>query len=45
MFCDRVLNRKINHLHDRTLHIAYNDFDSTFDTLLEKGDSVVIHQI
>ena len=44
MFCDRGLNRKINHLHERALRIAYNDYDSTFDALLEKDNSVVIHQ-
>ena len=42
MFCDRGLNRKINHEHKRALRIAYND--STFDALLEKNDSAVIHQ-
>ena len=44
MFCDRGLNRKINHLHERALRIAYNDYDSTFDALLEKDNSIVIHQ-
>ena len=44
MFSDRGLNRKINHLHETALPIAYNDYDSTFDTLLEKYDSIVIHQ-
>ena len=44
MFCDRRLNREINHSHERALRVAYNDYDSTFDTLLEMDDSVVIHQ-
>ena len=39
MFCDRGLNRKINHLHERALCIAYNHYDSLFDLLLGKDDS------
>ena len=44
MFYDRGLNCKINDLHERALSIAYNDYDSTFGTLLEKDNSVIIHQ-
>ena len=43
MFCDRGLNHKINHLHERALHISHNDTNSTFDALLDE-DFVVIHQ-
>ena len=44
MLCNTGLNRKINHLLERALRIAHNNFDSSFDTLLEKDESVVIHQ-
>ena len=33
-----------NDLHEGVLCIAYNDYDSSFDALLEKDDSLVIHQ-
>ena len=36
-------NRKINSLHERCLHIIYNDKQSSFPELLEKDGSVSIH--
>ena len=39
----RALNNKINRLHERCLHIIYNDKSSTFKELLEKDNSVSIH--
>ena len=42
MFCERTLNRHINRLHERTLRIAYEDFESSFKELLIKDDSVTI---
>ena len=44
MFVDRILNSKINRLHERTLRIVYNDYESTFDQLLETDGSFTIHQ-
>ena len=44
MFCGRTLNKKINTLHERALRIAYNDYTSSFDALLDKDSSVTIHQ-
>ena len=44
MFCGRSLNNKINVLHERALRIAYNDYTSSFETLLENDFSVTIHQ-
>ena len=43
MFNSRHLNNKINNIHERTLRIAYKDFESSYNTLLEKDDSVSIH--
>ena len=36
-------NRKINRLHERCLHVIYNDKQSSFKMLLEKNSSVSIH--
>ena len=44
MFCGRSLNNKINVLHERALPLAYNDYTSSFETLLENDLSVSIHQ-
>ena len=44
MFCGRTLNRRINRLHERALRIAYEDYESSFEELLIKDDSVTIHQ-
>ena len=44
MFHSRTLNNKINSLHERALRIAYNDRYSSYQELLEKDNSVTIHQ-
>ena len=36
--------RKINRLHERCLRTMYNDKQSSFNKLLEKDDSVLIHE-
>ena len=43
MFCGRNLNNRINHLHERSLRIVYNDYESSFQELLELDNSVSIH--
>ena len=43
MFCQRSSNTLINHLHERALRIVYNDNESTFEHLLKKDNSVLIH--
>ena len=43
MFHNRTLNNRINRIHERALRIVYNDYDSSFDKLLEKDNSVTIH--
>ena len=40
----RTNNRKINRLHERCLRIIYNDKQSSFIKLLEKDNSVSVHQ-
>ena len=43
IFCGRNLNNRINHLHERLLRIVYNDYESSFQELLELDNSVSIH--
>ena len=44
MFHDRKMNRKINKIQERALRIAYGCNTSQFKELLEKENSVSIHQ-
>ena len=44
MFYDRGINSEINHIHERTLRIAYEDFSSNFAELLISDNSISIHQ-
>ena len=44
MFHSRTLNTKINKLHERALRIVYKDDNLTFQQLLEKDNSVTIHE-
>ena len=39
----RIINKKINRLHERCLRIIYCDNQSSFEELLEKDNSVSIH--
>ena len=39
----RTLNKKINKLHERTLGLAYDDGQSTFEELLNIDKSITIH--
>ena len=44
MFCTREMNHKINHVHERALRIAYDDYNSSFQELLTRSESITIHQ-
>ena len=44
MFHSRTLNNKINKLHERALRIVYKDDNLTFQELLDKDNSITIHQ-
>ena len=44
MFCGRTLNRRINRLHERTLKIAHQEHESSFEEFLSKYGSVMIHK-
>ena len=43
MFCDRQMNNRINKIHEKSLRLAYDDYESRFKTLLEKDNSTSIH--
>ena len=40
----RIINKKINRLHERCLRIIYFDKQSSFEELLEKDSSASIHE-
>jgi hypothetical protein len=44
MFCTKDLNNKINSVHKRALRQVYLDFTSSFEDLLDKDNSVTVHQ-
>ena len=44
MFHSRILNNKINKLHDRALRLVYKNDNSTFEELLQLDNSVTVHQ-
>ena len=44
MYCQRKSNNLINRIHERALRIAYCDYISDFESLLEKDDSITIHE-
>ena len=43
MMHSRILNNRINKIHERALRIVYKDNNPTFEELLRKDDSVSIH--
>ena len=45
MFCDRTLNRKVNHVQEMVLRIAYKDCKNDFGSLLGQFNSISIHVI
>ena len=42
-FCDRQTNNRINRIHEKSLRLTYDDYESNFQTLLEKDNSTSIH--
>ena len=39
----RILNNKINRIHEKSLRVVYNDKKATFKELLDKDKAVSIH--
>ena len=44
MFCDRKMNNKINHIHEKALRIASKILGSKFETLLHIKKTVFPRQ-
>ena len=44
MFHSRKLNHRNNSIHEKALRVTYQDYQSTFLQLLQKDNSVTIHQ-
>ena len=44
MFYSRELKNRINRIHERALRLVYQDNNLSFAELLEKDNSVIIHQ-
>ena len=43
MFCSREMNKKINHIHEKALRIVYDDYEDTFENVLNKDKSITNH--
>ena len=43
MFYGKIVNKKINHLHEKVLRIVYKDYISSFEELLKRDKSVTTH--
>ena len=41
---NKSINKKINNLHERALRLIYCDHSSNFQELLQRDNSVTIHQ-
>ena len=39
---NREINNRINRFHERSLRVVYNDYNATFEQLLEKDNAVKI---
>ena len=44
MFCSRPASKEINRTNARALKLLYEDYDSSFEQLLEKDGSITVHQ-
>ena len=42
MFCSRTLNHRINRLYEKAVRVAYDDYSSDFEKLLENDDTISI---
>ena len=44
MFCSKSANEEINRTYKRAVRVLYEDYDSSFEQLLEKDESIIVHQ-
>ena len=45
MFCGKTANERINNIQKRALQALYNDFESSFQVLLNRGNHFTIHEM
>ena len=45
MFCGKVSNEKINKVQRKALRAVYNDYSSSFEALLNKGNHLPVHEM
>ena len=45
MFCGKSTNVLVKNLHKKALRALHNDFNSSYDDLLEKGNHKTVHQL
>ena len=43
MSCDRKINNKINHIHEKAIRIASKDTTSEFEILLHNNKKISVH--
>ena len=43
LFCNQIANKKIEHAHKHALRILHNDYESSFQSLLQRSNSYPIH--
>ena len=44
LFCSKAANNEINRTHKRALRTLYRDYESTFEELLDRGDTKTTHK-
>ena len=44
MFCSKISTKKINTVHERSLRIILNDYESPYPLLLEEAHQITFHQ-
>ena len=44
MFHSRQLHHKIDEIQERVLRVTYQDYESSFQVLMEKDRSIIVHQ-
>ena len=42
-FCGKTSNREINRIHKRALRILFNDYEASFEELLQRNDEQTVH--
>ena len=45
MFCGKIINDKVNSIHKSVLQTLYNNFESSFQELLMKGNHLNVHEL